>query len=73
MQCLKLYFLFDSAVFRCLSNDIALKGLFFQYCLGFLLYCVSTVISEPLFAVAYFRPDFAAIGRKTFAARYFMV
>ena len=28
MQYLKMYFLFPSAVFRCLSNDIALKGLF---------------------------------------------
>ena len=28
-------------------------------------------ISEPFFAGAYFRTDFAAIGRKKFAARYF--
>ena len=27
--------------------------------------------SEPFFARAYFRPDFAAIGREKFAARYF--
>ena len=29
------------------------------------------MISEPFFARAYFRPDFAAIGREKFAARYF--
>ena len=74
MQCLKLYFLVASAVFRCLSNDIALKGFFLQHCVVFfLLFCVATVISnsEPFFVGAYFRPDFAAIGRKKFAARYF--
>ena len=71
MQCLKLYFLFASAVFRCLSNEIALKGIFLQHCVVFLLSCVAIVISEPFIAGAYFRPDLAAIGRKKFAARYF--
>ena len=72
MQCLKLYFLFALAVFRCLSNDIALKGFLLQHCVVFiLLFCVVIVISEPFFAGAYFRPDFAAIGREKFAARYF--
>jgi len=71
MQYLKLYFLFASAVFRCLSNNIALKGLFLQRCVVFSLFCVAIVISEPFFAGAYFRPDFAAIRRKKFAARYF--
>ena len=69
MQCLKLYFLFASAVFRCLSNDIALKGLFHHHCVVLSLFCVAIGISEPFFAGAYFRP--AAIGRKKFAARYF--
>ena len=64
-------FFFASAVFRCLWNDIALKGFLLQHCLVFLLYCVAIVISEPFFARAYFRPDFAAIGREKFAARYF--
>ena len=71
MQCFKLNFLFASAIVRCLSNDIALKGFLLQHCVVFLLYCVAIVISEPFFAGAYFRPDFAAIGRKKFAARYF--
>ena len=65
MQCFKLNFLFGSAVFRCISHDIALKGFLLQHCV------VVIVISEPFFAGAYFRPDFAAIGRKKFAARYF--
>ena len=64
-------FLFASAVFRCLSNDIALKGFLLQHCVVFLLFRVATVISEPFFTGAYFRPDFAAIGRKKFAAWYF--
>ena len=59
MQCFKLNFLFASAVFRCLSNDIALKGFLLQHCVVFLLFCVAIVISEPFFARAYFRPDFA--------------
>ena len=63
MQCLKIYFLFASAVFRCLSNDIALKDFFLQHYVAFLLFCVAIVISESFFAGAYFRPDFAAIGR----------
>ena len=71
MQYLKIYFLFPSAVFPCLSNDIALKGLFLHHCVGFSFFCVAIVISEPFFARAYFRPDFAAITRKTFVARYF--
>ena len=64
MQCFKLNFLFASAVFRCLSNDIALKGFLLQHCVVFLLFCVAIVISELFFAGAYFWPDFAAIGRK---------
>ena len=70
MQYLKIYFLFASAVFRCLSNGIALKGLSLHHCVVFSLFCVAIVISEPLFARAYFRPDFAAIRRKKFVARY---
>ena len=64
MQYLKIYFLFASAVFRCLSNDIALKGLFLHHCVVFSLFCFAIVISEPFFARAYFRPDFAAVRRK---------
>ena len=71
MQYLKIYFLFPSAVFRCLSNDIALKGLFLHHCVVFSLFYVAIVISEPFFARAYFRPDFAAIRQKKFSARYF--
>ena len=70
MQYLKIYFLFASAVFRCLSNDIALKGLFLHHCVVFSLFCVAIVISEPFFARAYFGPDFATISREKFAARY---
>ena len=58
MQYLKTYFLFASAVFRCLSNDIALKGLFLHHCVVFSLFYVAIVISEPYFAGAYFRPNF---------------
>ena len=71
MQYLKIYFLFPLAVFRCLSNNIALKGLFLHHCVVFSLFCVAIVISEPFFARAYFRSDFAAIRREKFAARYF--
>ena len=71
MQCFNLTFLFALAVFRCLLNDIALKGFLLQHCVVFLLYCVAIVISEPFFSRAYFRPDFAVIGREKFAARYF--
>ena len=71
MQYLKIYFLFASAVFRCLSNDIALKGLFLHHCVFFSSFCVAIVSSDPFFARAYFRPDFAAIRREKFAARYF--
>ena len=68
MQYLKMYFLFASAVFLCLSNDITLNGLFLHHCVVFSLFCVALVISEPR---AYFRPDFATIRRKKFAAGYF--
>ena len=71
MQHLKIYFLFASAVFRCSSNDIALKGLFLHRCVVFSLFCVAIVSSEPSFARAQFRPDFAAIRREKLAARYF--
>ena len=71
MQCFKLNFLFALAVFRCLLNDIALKGFLVQHCVVILLYCVAIVIFEPFFAGAYFRPDYAAIGRVKFAVRYF--
>ena len=63
MQCLKLYFLFGSAVFRCLSIDMALKGFLLQDYVVVSLFCVAIVNSEPFFAGAYFRPDFAAIGQ----------
>ena len=64
-------FYFASVVFRFLSNDITLKGFLLQHCVVFLLFCVTIVISEPFFVGAYSRPDFAAIGQKKFAARYF--
>ena len=70
MQYLKIYFLFTSAVFD-VHRMIALKGLFLHQCVVFSLFCFAIVISEPFFARAYFRPDFAAIRRKKFAARYF--
>ena len=69
MQYLKRYFLLVSTVFRCLSNDIALNGLFLQRCVFFSLFCVAIVISEAFFAGAYFRPDFA-VRRQEFASRY---
>ena len=62
---MKIYFLFASAVFQCLSNDIALKGLFLHHCVVFSLFYVAIVISEPFFARANFRSDFAAIRRKS--------
>ena len=65
MQCFELDFLFASAVFRCQSNDVALKGFLLQHCVLFLLYYVAIVISEPFFAGAYFRPNFAASDRKS--------
>ena len=71
MQYLKIYFLISLAVFQCLSNDITLKGLFLYHCVVFSLFCFAIVISEPFFAGAYFRPEFAAVRRKKFAARYF--
>ena len=70
MQYLKIYFLFTSAVFRCSSNDIALKGLYLHHCVVFSIFCFAIVTSEPFFARAYFRHDFAAIRRKKFEARY---
>ena len=69
MQYLKIYFLSALAVFRCLTNDIALKGIFIHHCAVFSLFCVAIVISEPFFARVYFRPVFAAMKRKKFAAR----
>ena len=71
MQYLKIYFLFPLAVFPCLSNDIALKGPFLHHCVAFSFFCVAIVISDSFFARGYFRPDFAAITQKMFAARYF--
>ena len=71
MQYLKINFLFPLAVFQCLSNDIALKGLFLHHCVVFSLFCIAIVISEPFIVGAYFPPDFAAIRRKKIAARYF--
>ena len=65
MQYLKLYILYASAVFRCLSHEITLKGLFLQYCVVFSLFCVAIVVSEPFFSGAYFRPDFAASDGKS--------
>ena len=50
MQCLILYFLFASAVFRCLSTDIALEGFLLQHCVVFSLFCNAILISEPFFA-----------------------
>ena len=43
-----IHFLFASAVFQCLSNDIAFKD-FFQHCVVFLLFCIAIVISELFF------------------------
>ena len=49
-----------------------IKRTFSSSLCGFLIILrCDTVISEPFFARAYFRPDFAAIRRKKFAARYF--
>ena len=70
MQYLKIYFIL-STVFRCLSNKIALKGLFVHHSVVFSLLCVAIEISDPFFVRAYFRPYFAAISRKKFAAQYF--
>ena len=65
MQYLKLYILFASAVFRCLSHEITLKGLFLQNWVVFSLFCVAIVISELFFSRAHFRPDFAASDGKS--------
>ena len=49
-----------------------IKKSFLRHCVVFfLLFCFAIVISEPFFEGAFFRPDFAAIGREKFAARYF--
>ena len=58
-------------IFWCLSNDIALKGLYLHHCIVLLLFCDAIVISEPFFPGSYFRPDFAAIRWKKFGAWYF--
>ena len=71
MQYLKIYFSFASEVFRCLSNDIALKCLFLHNCVVFSFFCVAIVIFEPVFERAYFGTDFAAIRRNKFASQYF--
>ena len=71
MQYFNFFFLFASAVFRCLSNDIAFKGLFLHHYVVLSLFCIVMVISERFFAGAYFRPDFAAMRRKKFASRFF--
>ena len=71
MQYLKIYFSFASVVFRCLSNNIALKGLFLHNRVVFSLFCVAIVIFESVFERAYFGTDFAASRRNKFAARYF--
>ena len=70
MQYLKIYFIL-SAVFRCLSNEIALKGLFVHHSVVFSLFCIAIVISDPSLARAYFRADFAAISRKKFVRDIF--
>ena len=71
MQYLKFYLLFASVVFRCLSNDIALKGHFLHHYVVLSLFFVAIGISERFVAGVYYRPDFAAIRRRKFAARYF--
>ena len=53
MQYLKINFSFASAGFRCLSNDVALKGLFLHNCVVFSLFCVAIVIFEPVFERTY--------------------
>ena len=65
MQYLKIYFSFASAVFRWLSNDIALKGLFLHNCVVFSLFCVAIVIFEPVFERAYFGTDFVTVCQIT--------
>ena len=42
-----------------------IKRLFLQHYVVFLLFYVATVISEPFFAGAYFRPDFAESDGKS--------
>ena len=71
MQYLKINFLFASTVFRCSLNFIASKGLFPEHCVVFSLFYVAIVIYKLFIVGAYFRPQFAAIRRKQFAARYF--
>ena len=55
-------------MFETVVNDIALKGFFLQHRVVFVLFCVAIVISEPFFAGAYIRPDFAAFGQKNFGS-----
>ena len=71
MQYWKIYFSFACAVFRYLSNDSALKGLFLHNCVVFSLFCVAIVIFKPVFERAYFGTDFVAIKSNKFATRYF--
>ena len=61
-------------MYVCMYVCIALKG-FLQHCVVFLLllFCVAIVISEPFFPSAYFRPDFAAIGRKSLRLDIFVL
>ena len=67
MQYLKIYFLFPSAVFRCLSNDIALKGLFLHHCVVFSLFCVAIVISDWLTCFAFLKAQERRIRRSATA------
>ena len=47
------------------------KRIFSSTLCSFLLFCIAIVVSEPFSAGAYFRPYFAAIEQKKFAAQYF--
>ena len=64
-------FYFSSAVFRCLSNDIALKGFLLQHCVVIFIILRCDTDFWTVFLRGLIRPDFAAIGREKFAARYF--
>ena len=69
MQYLNIYFSFASALFLCLSYDIALEGSFLHNCVVFSLFCAAIVISKlPVFERAYFGTAYAAIRCKKFAA-----
>ena len=48
------------------------KAFFFNTVQFFYYIANAIVISEPIFAGAYFQPDFAAIGLKKFPAQYFL-